>query len=329
MPISHFVTFVASLVGTASLCRAALPALRRAFLVTPVARSSHVEATPQGGGVIVAPLALAIAWFALLSSGWKPERFGASLTLALLALVVLGCRDDLVGLSARFRFVVQTGAAGLALATLPAASQPILGWLPPFVAALILVVGVLWFINLTNFMDGIDLISVTQFVPAFVTIAWLLPGDSATGLVCVAFAGALVGFATLNRPPARLFLGDSGSLPLGLLGAAGALVVAGERGIIVAALPFAYYAADATLTLARRALAGEKVWEAHKQHFYQRALQRLTIGQIVLRVGACNVLLCGAAVIVANQGVAAHYAAVVFGAGVVALLLRDLGRERT
>ena len=189
-------------------------------------------------------------------------------------------------------------------------------------------IGVLWFVNLTNFMDGIDLISVAEFVPAFAAIAWLLPGDSATGLVCLAFTGALIGFATLNRPPARLFLGDSGSLPLGLLGAAGALVVAGEHGIIVAALPFAYYAADATLTLARRALAGEKVWEAHKQHFYQRARQRLRVSQIVLRIGACNVLLCGAALLVANQGVAAHYAAVVFGVCVVALLLRDLGRKR-
>ena len=323
-----FVVFGAALVGTALLCRAALPALRRAFLVTPVARSSHVEATPQGGGLIVAPLALAVAWAALLASGWPPERFDASLTLALLALALLGCWDDLVGLSARFRLVAQAGAVGLAMATLPAASQPVLGWLPPFVAALILAVGVLWFVNLANFMDGIDLISVAQFVPAFATIAWLLPGDSATGLVCLAFAGALVGFATLNRPPARLFLGDSGSLPLGLLGAAGALVVAGERGIIVAALPFAYYAADATLTLARRALAGEKVWEPHRQHFYQQALRRLTVGQIILRIGACNLLLCAAALLVAGRGVGAHQAAAAFGLAIVALVLRDLGRER-
>jgi UDP-N-acetylmuramyl pentapeptide phosphotransferase/UDP-N-acetylglucosamine-1-phosphate transferase len=325
----NLVAFAAALAGAALLCQAALPLLRRAFLVTPGSRSSHLRATPQGGGLIVAPLSLAIAWAALIASGWRPDRFDAILLSALLALVALGCWDDLNGLSSRFRFLVQAGAAALVFANLPAGPLPMLPWLPTIVAALVLLTGIVWFVNLTNFMDGIDLISVAEFVPAFAVIYLLLPGDSATGVVCLAFAGALLGFAMLNRPPARLFLGDSGSLPLGLLGATGALLVAAQHGLIVAALPFLYYCGDATLTLARRALAGEKVWEAHKQHFYQRALQRgLSVRQIIARVAACNIALCSISLLIVNRDAALHLAALAFGLVVVGLLLRDLALER-
>jgi UDP-N-acetylmuramyl pentapeptide phosphotransferase/UDP-N-acetylglucosamine-1-phosphate transferase len=330
------VVFAVPFIATALLCAAALPLLRRIFLVAPGARSSHVQPTPQGGGLIVVPVALLAAWSALLAAGWRAHRFEWSLLAALIALTALGCADDLKGLSARLRLAVQAAAAGLVLATLPAAPLTILEWAPPVLAGIILLVGALWFVNLTNFMDGLDLMSVAQFVPAFVTIFVLFlvdpgkPGASPiVAFSCVAFAGALGGFALLNRPPARLFLGDSGSLPLGLLGASAALFAAGQYGIIVAGLPFLYYCADATLTLARRGLAGEKVWEAHKQHFYQRALQRgLSVRQIIARVAACNVALCVAALIARDAAAGPHLAALAVGIVVVGLLLRDLARER-
>jgi UDP-N-acetylmuramyl pentapeptide phosphotransferase/UDP-N-acetylglucosamine-1-phosphate transferase len=328
--------FALSFIGTALLCAAALPLLRGVFLVTPGQRSSHVQPTPQGGGLIVVPVALLAAWTALLASGWRPYSFEWSLLAALIALTALGCADDLKGLSARLRLAVQAAAAGLVLATLPAAPLAILQWAPPILAGIILLVGVLWFINLTNFMDGLDLMSVAQFVPAFATIFALFlldpgkPGASpVVAFSCLALAGALLGFALLNRPPARMFLGDSGSLPLGLMGASAALFAAGQYGIIVAGLPFLYYCADATLTLARRGLAGEKVWEAHKQHFYQRALQRgLSVRQIAARVAACNVALCVAALVVRDAAAGPHLAALAFGIVVVGVLLRDLERER-
>jgi UDP-N-acetylmuramyl pentapeptide phosphotransferase/UDP-N-acetylglucosamine-1-phosphate transferase len=328
--------FAASFIATALLCAAALPFLRSVFLVTPGERSSHIQPTPQGGGLIVVPVALLVAWSVLPPSGWRPYRFEWSLLAAMIVLTALGSSDDLKGLSARLRFLVQAIAAGLVLATLPAAPLTILEWSPPILAGVILLLGALWFINLTNFMDGLDLMSVAQFVPAFATVFALFlldpgkPGASPiVAFSCLAFAGALLGFATLNRPPARLFLGDSGSLPLGLLGASAALVTAGQYGIIVAGLPFLYYCADATLTLARRGFAGEKVWEAHKQHFYQRGLQRgLSAPRIIARVVACNVALCVAALVVRDASAAAHLAALAFGIIVVGLLLRDLSRER-
>jgi UDP-N-acetylmuramyl pentapeptide phosphotransferase/UDP-N-acetylglucosamine-1-phosphate transferase len=191
----------------------------------------------------------------------------------------------------------------------------------------------LWFINLTNFMDGVDLMSVAQFVPALTTLYWLTAGLVGPapwiGLLCLSTAGALLGFAMLNKPPARLFLGDSGSLPLGLLGATAALVAAAAHGPVVALLPFLYYVADATLTLARRVLASEKFWQAHREHFYQRATRRgLSTWRVIARVAACNIVLCAIAVLIAGRAPAAQLAGLAVGAAAVALLMRDLVRER-
>jgi UDP-N-acetylmuramyl pentapeptide phosphotransferase/UDP-N-acetylglucosamine-1-phosphate transferase len=205
--------------------------------------------------------------------------------------------------------------------------------LPPALIYGCLLIGMIWIINLSNFMDGVDLMSVTQYVPAFVTIylllAWFSGAAPWLGLACLASAGALLGFALLNRPQARLFLGDSGSLPLGLLGAAAIVVVGAAHGPAVALLPFLYYIADASLTLARRVLAGQKFWQAHREHFYQRAIRLgLSTWQVIARVALCNVLLCALALLVAEASLAEQLAAFALGVAAVALLMRDLVRER-
>jgi UDP-N-acetylmuramyl pentapeptide phosphotransferase/UDP-N-acetylglucosamine-1-phosphate transferase len=251
----------------------------------------------------------------------------------MLALMLVGAWDDRASLNPLARLAVQAGAAGLALAAAP---LDIAGWLaalpPPLMWGCALI-GMLWFINLTNFMDGLDLMTVAQFVPALATLYWLAPASTGQapwiGLLCLSAAGALLGFAMLNKPQARLFLGDSGSLPLGLLGASAALAVAAARGPVVALLPFLYYCADATLTLVRRVLAGEKFWQAHREHFYQRATRRgLSTWRVVARVAACNILLCAIAVLIAGRAPAAQLAGLIVGVAAVALLLRDLVRER-
>lgn len=331
------IVLIAAFIAATALCAALLPAFRRAFLATPGARSSHVKATPQGGGLVIVPVSLAVAAAALAAAGGRPDAFAAALAAAMLVLAGLGAWDDRASLNPLLRLAVQALAAGLALAAAPV---PLGGWLaflpPPLVWGCALI-GMLWFINLTNFMDGIDLMSVAEFVPALSTCFLLIAPASGPapwlGWLCLAMVGALLGFAVLNRPQARLFLGDSGSLPLGVLGAAAALRIGAERGWIVALLPFLYYAADATLTLARRLRAGEKIWQAHRQHFYQRARQRgLSTWEVIGRVLACNVLLCAAALLAAVAPPAARWsaqsAALAFGCAAVAVLLRDLVRER-
>jgi UDP-N-acetylmuramyl pentapeptide phosphotransferase/UDP-N-acetylglucosamine-1-phosphate transferase len=111
-------------------------------------------------------------------------------------------------------------------------------------------------------------------------------------------AGALLGFAPFNRPVARLFLGDVGSLPIGLLSGWCLLELACRQHVAAALLLPLYYLADATITLFRRVAAGERFWDAHRSHFYQRATDNgWSVKQVVTRVFLLNLLLAGLAAI--------------------------------
>jgi UDP-N-acetylmuramyl pentapeptide phosphotransferase/UDP-N-acetylglucosamine-1-phosphate transferase len=325
---------IASFVVSFALCALLIPIFRRALLAIPGARSSHVQATPQGGGLVVVPIAVLIAFASLVGlAGARPDAFAWSLGAAMAILMALGCWDDWASLNPGFRLLVQAGAAALALGATPLEWSGPYGVSTPVVVFACLLIGMLWFINLTNFMDGIDLMSVTQFVPAFATVYCLLAGVTGqaqwVGLTCLAAAGALLGFGLLNKPQARLFLGDSGSLPLGLLGAVAILVVGGAHGAAVALLPFLYYLADASLTLGRRALAGEKIWLAHREHYYQRATQRgLSNWQVIARVALCNILLCALALLIAGRSPVEQWGAFALGVAAVAVLMSNLVSKR-
>jgi UDP-N-acetylmuramyl pentapeptide phosphotransferase/UDP-N-acetylglucosamine-1-phosphate transferase len=175
-------------------------------------------------------------------------------------------------------------------------------------------------------MDGLDLMTAAEFIPAFAVAAILLPGG-APRAASLAIAAALAGFATLNRPPARLFLGDSGSLPIGLCGGLVIIALMSAHGPLTALLPFLYYVADATLTLARRAMAREKVWQAHRTHFYQIATARLSAPQVVARVGLLNLTLCALALASAAAPWIARIALFAIGSALTGALLVDFARR--
>jgi UDP-N-acetylmuramyl pentapeptide phosphotransferase/UDP-N-acetylglucosamine-1-phosphate transferase len=328
------VVLIVSFAVALGCCGLLIRAFRRAFLAIPDARSSHSSATPQGGGLVVLPVALVIAFAAApIAAGASPRAFVWSAVAAILALTLVGAWDDRHSLNPIIRLAVQAAAAGLALAPTPRDFGPAIAIFPPTLISALLLIAMLWFINLTNFMDGLDLLSVSQFVPAFATAYWLLAGLGGPAVwlawLSLATAGALVGFAWFNWPPARLFLGDSGSLPLGLLGSLVIIVVAGAHGLGAALLPFLYYIVDASLTLARRLLAGEKFWRPHRDHFYQQAVRRgLSTLQVIGRVLACNLLLCALAVLAAGRSASVQLVGVAIGLAIVALLMRDLARKR-
>jgi UDP-N-acetylmuramyl pentapeptide phosphotransferase/UDP-N-acetylglucosamine-1-phosphate transferase len=142
-------------------------------------------------------------------------------------------------------------------------------------------------------------------------------------IVSLALCGAMIGFAPFNRPVARLFLGDVGSLPIGLLLAWLLALLAGNGHLVVALLLPLYYLADATVTLVRRIVNGEQITRAHRSHFYQRAMDGgLGVKTIVGNVFVVNVLLVGLAVItLANESIAFHTAALAVGCVLVGALL--------
>jgi len=255
----------------------------RELLDRPNERSSHARPTPRGAGLLLLPLLL-LAWLALDHRFDLPGA-AAWVLLAALALTGLSWLDDLGGLGALPRLAAHAGAVALGLAALPAGFSLTQGLLPPWLDYALAGLAWLWFLELVNFMDGIDAISGASLgVMAFglvllAALGLLAPG---VGLAALVLLGLLLGFLAWNWPPAALFLGDCGAVPLGyLLG--WLLLLAADAGLWPAALilPLAYWA-DATLTLLQRLLRGERFWQAHRQHFYQRAAVQAGHGAVAL-----------------------------------------------
>jgi UDP-N-acetylmuramyl pentapeptide phosphotransferase/UDP-N-acetylglucosamine-1-phosphate transferase len=272
------------------------PLLVRYAMARPNARSSHRIPTPQGGGLAVIAATFAVAGAILAGTG-QGLAVPAAVAAAGALLAFLGAIDDINPLPAAPRLLVQLFAVA---AIIVASGVRILPEVIPLsIERAILVFAGIWFVNLVNFMDGIDWMTVAEIVPITAFIACL----GAAGLLspvpaiaAAALCGATLGFAPFNRPVARLFLGDVGSIPIGLV-TGWLLVELAASGALVAAflLPL-YYLADATITLLRRFAAGERVWEAHRTHFYQRArdngFSTLTVsGQVF----GLNLLLAGLA----------------------------------
>ena len=279
------------------------PWLLRHAAARPNARSSHHTPVAQGGGIAVVLATLAVAWAAVLL--WPNLSHGQTqafliVSTAAIVLTVVGAIDDMRSLPASARLIAQLLAVGAIVIALPDDMQ-VLPWLPWWMDRACLLIAGVWFVNLTNFMDGIDWMMLAEAVP--VTGAMILLGmlgtiDFTATVVAATLLGAMLGFAPFNKPVARLFLGDAGSLPIGLvLGwLLMQLAVEGHRAAAVI-LPL-YYLADATITLLRRLMRREPFWQSHRAHFYQRATDNgFTVPEIVARVFLVNLALAALALI--------------------------------
>jgi UDP-N-acetylmuramyl pentapeptide phosphotransferase/UDP-N-acetylglucosamine-1-phosphate transferase len=302
--------------------------LRHEILDTPNARSSHDVPTPRGGGIgvmsILLPVWVVIA-FALTSEPGLTARW--VIPLAAIALASVSWIDDLRNLGTLPRLGVQVIAVIAGALMLPG---PVFqGLLPHWLDTAILVLGWIWFVNLFNFMDGIDGISGVEAIgtgSGVALIGFLVIGTHIPlawhGLV---IAGAAAGFLVWNWHPARIFLGDIGSIPLGYLLGWLLLVLAASGYLQAAIILPLYYLADATFTLLRRLLRGEKIWHAHREHFYQQAVRNgRSHAQVSLAVGATNIALIALAMLsttLATQALWSWFVVLAAGALVTMLLL--------
>jgi UDP-N-acetylmuramyl pentapeptide phosphotransferase/UDP-N-acetylglucosamine-1-phosphate transferase len=325
-------------VAAAALCAGLiallLPALRRHALARPNVRSSHVEPTPQGGGIAVVVATAIVALAAVTLTSPPGERVQLAWVLGAAAFIAaVGAVEDVRTMPVLPRFLLQALAVAVVVAALPAELR-ILPPLPWWLERALLGVAALWFVNLVNFMDGIDWMTVAETVPVaggLVVVGWLGALPPAGTVAALALLGAVLGFAPFNRPVARLFLGDVGSLPIGLL-LAWLLMLLAVNGHVAAALLLPlYYLADASLTLARRLVAGERVWQAHRTHFYQRATDGgFSVIEIVARVFVVNIVLAALAFVsVAVPSWWVSVATLAAGAALVAWLLRAFARGKS
>jgi UDP-N-acetylmuramyl pentapeptide phosphotransferase/UDP-N-acetylglucosamine-1-phosphate transferase len=310
------------------------PFLKRYALAQPNARSSHKIPTPQGGGIAVVAATLAAAFGGLFLSVGGIADAGPAVILiaAVIALAGVGVLADVRPIAVAPRLLLQMLAVAAVIYTLPAEMRfvPDLPW---WIERALLVVGTLWFVNLVNFMDGLDWMTVAEVVPitaALAAIGWLGILPPLAVMLSLALCGAMVGFAWFNRPVAKLFLGDVGSLPIGLMLGWLLLLLAGHGARAAAILLPLYYLADSTITLVRRGLGGERVWQAHRSHYYQRATDRgFGVIDVVARVFAVNVVLAVLAVVtLALPSRTTAIAAVLAGAALVGWLLQKFSRGR-
>jgi UDP-N-acetylmuramyl pentapeptide phosphotransferase/UDP-N-acetylglucosamine-1-phosphate transferase len=289
----------------------------------PNARSLHVAPTPRIGGlgigVAVAPFVFAHA------NGPLAAIFGCALALGLVSFA-----DDLRSLPIEVRLPAHATAALIALLAMsqpPAAAWP-WGW----IGAALALGAIVWATNLFNFMDGADGLAGGMAAIGFATfaLAAAFARADALALTCAAIASAAAGFLAHNFPPARAFLGDCGSIPLGFL--AGALGVhgalAGAWPVWFPLLAFSPFVVDATFTLVARVARGEPFWIAHRDHAYQRLVlsgwsrRGLAAAAYALMAGACT-----SALFALGEGPMVQCGILFFWAATYALLAVAVGRR--
>ncbi|KJC56219.1 glycosyl transferase [Bradyrhizobium sp. LTSPM299] len=328
-----FIAAVLAASVSAVVIQATRPLLLRVALAKPNARSSHRIPTPQGAGIAVTAATLLAGGIVITLAGSPNLSIPSAVFAACLFIAVVGFADDIRSLPVVPRLLLQA----LAVAAVVFAASGDLRIVPAcplwLERALLLVAG-LWFVNLVNFMDGLDLMTVAEAVPVTVAVALLgIFGQvpAATTIIAAALCGALLGFSPFNRPVAKIFLGDVGSLPIGLLLGWCLLELALHQQFAAALLLPLYYLTDATVTLLRRMARHEPFWAAHRSHFYQRATDNgFAVWRVVSEVFALNVALALLAIAsVVLNSLAADVVLLLAGALAVAVLLRRFSRRRT
>jgi UDP-N-acetylmuramyl pentapeptide phosphotransferase/UDP-N-acetylglucosamine-1-phosphate transferase len=326
-----FATLAAALLS-AGITWVIRPLLLRHALARPNARSSHRVPTPQGAGIAVIAATLVVAATIITYVGTIDLKIPLALFGASLFIATVGFADDVKSIPVLPRLALQALAVGAILFT-TSAELRIVPACPLWVERGLLLLAGLWFVNLVNFMDGLDWMTAAEVVPftgAMVVLGLLGELSLSVTIVAAALGGAMIGFAPFNRPVAKIFLGDVGSLPIGLMLGWCLLELLYRHHLAAAFLLPLYYLADATVTLLRRLARREAVWIAHRSHFYQQATDGgRTVLRIVSEVFALNVGLAALAIgsIMTNSS-ATSILLVAVGSIAVAFVLHRFSRQR-
>ena len=247
-------------------------------LDAPTARGLHQTSVPRGGGIVITATVLFVTIWIALRTGL--DWVGVISGIGLVGISALGYLDDRYHLSVKTRLAAQFLLMGLVvLATLDSAVWRFFGYevnLPAYVVFVPALVILVWMVNLFNFMDGADGLAGLQSLVAALTLGFWFGSAGITELAILNFslAGSVAAFLWFNWTPARIFLGDSGSLALGAwFGCMGVI------GVTQIGLPFeaflvlfGFFAFDASLTLARRLFQGKPLSEPHREHIYQKLI---------------------------------------------------------
>lgn len=301
--------------------------LAKAVMDIPNERSMHKVPVPRGGGLAVMVVIILGLVLGILAQQlpWAPALF---LLISLALLMIISWLDDKRGTGVKVRLVLHLTAATLGSFALGENALVFGSFLPFWLDRLVVIIGWAWFMNLYNFMDGIDGItgaqSISSALGALILFIAIGAADPSVYLLSALIMGSCLGFLMLNWHPAKIFLGDVGSVPLGFLIGFLLLKLAATGPLIAAALIPLYYLADSGITITKRFLRGEKIWQAHRQHFYQVA----TVGEknpipVVLWIICANLGLIGAALLSLN----APWLGLCLGVVILLLLLAKMSHS--
>jgi UDP-N-acetylmuramyl pentapeptide phosphotransferase/UDP-N-acetylglucosamine-1-phosphate transferase len=332
LPLSLFAVVLAA-AFSACLTWALRPMLLHYALARPNARSSHRIPTPQGAGIAVTVATLMVAGGIIAGAGSTELNIPTVVFAATLFIALVGVGDDIKSIPVLPRLILQAVAVGAILVT-ASSDLRIVPASPLWIERGLLLLAGLWFVNLVNFMDGLDWMTVAEAVPitgAMVVLGWLGEFPVSATILAAALCGAMVGFAPFNRPVAKIFLGDVGSLPIGLLLGWCLLQLAYHQQLAAALLLPLYYLSDATVTLLRRLVRREPFWAAHRSHFYQRATDNgFTVLRVVSEVFALNIILAALAIAsITVASVTVSILSLLTGTIAVALVLYRFSQRRS
>lgn len=272
-----------------------LAARRMVWLDLPNQRSSHATPVPTSGGI---GFAIAFSSFTVLLFAWEIISLNELLLFSsAILLAITGFIDDLRDLGIEKRLIMQVAVSlfvAFMLETAPVLTIHESWQVSGYISRVLLVVGLLWLINLYNFMDGIDALAVAEAIFYSLAIALLTLAGGATqiSIVALGLALALCGFSYFNLPPAKIFMGDIGSNYLGLvLGVLGIIGILSETITIWTVLVLlGVFIVDSTYTLLTRIRQGAVWYHGHRSHAYQRAARKFgSHGKVVSAVCAINI----------------------------------------
>ena len=299
---------------------------RRRIHDIPNERSMHTSRLAIGAGwAIVAAVAL------LLPFAERPVLSHKIVIIStMLVLAAISWMDDLKSLPPLLRLAVQAAVIAVCLIQLPADARIVGDYVPLWVERVAAGFGWLWFVNLYNFMDGIDGITGTETIAisaGYVILAYARTPPAELTTLAVVLAGASAGFLIWNWNPSRIILGDVGSIPLGFLLGWLMLDLAFNGHLASAIIIPLYHLADATITLVRRIVTVPEPWKPHREHVYQRAvLSGFAVPQVVLRIAVLDVALIALAVLALQRPVLALLIAAILTTAMMLHLAR--GRPR-
>ncbi|MDD3288070.1 MAG: glycosyltransferase family 4 protein [Alphaproteobacteria bacterium] len=318
-------------VASAMLCCLLTWLIRRtlinnSLLDIPNERSMHQDPVPRGGGLAIMAVIISGMALAMNVGGhvW--------LIVATLMLIAISWLDDRKDVRVELRLGVHILAAGIGSMALPMDATIFNGMIPFWLDRAIAVLAWAWFLNLYNFMDGIDGITGVESISIAIGVGAVLYflgfGDMFDYTLISVITGACIGFLVFNWHPARIFMGDVGSIPLGFLTGYLLLKTGMQYHLMAALILPLYYLADSGITIALRLLRKEKIWQAHRQHFYQRATQYFKEhDKTVKLIGLANAALIGTAMISINDPWPGIFLAVIIVAILIGKMHKVSGLE--